>query len=89
MLDPRGCSPYRGDVKHPASEFLGTVSGPDGQTYSLHFYGEDEGAAAILGPTPMDAPRTPTPTVYRTAAQNRDDARDKLAGWRRASGWPM
>jgi len=76
--------------KYPQSEHLGRVAGPDGRLYSQHFYGEDEGAAVITGPSPIAGLMGrlyEVPELYREPAESADDAREKLRLWRRANGW--
>ena len=76
-------------MKFPASKHLGHVLSPTGATYSLHFYGEDEGAAVVAGPVPFGGGKlVAIPEVHREPATNADDARAKLTAWRRVSGWP-
>ena len=75
-------------MKFPKSEFLGTTRSPDGHIYSMRFHGENEGAAVITGPVPSNEGRmVQVPEVCREDAKDADDARAKLAAWRRARGW--
>ena len=79
-------------MKHANSEFLSKVTGPDGRDYHLHFYGEDEGAAVLVGP--VSPPNTPgglreVSEVHRQHAGSAAEARAKLRDWLRASGWTV
>jgi hypothetical protein len=67
---------------------LGYVTGPDGNSYSLDFYGGRENAAVITGPLPVGAGRTvEIPEVHREPATDAADARLKLAAWLRSNRW--
>jgi hypothetical protein len=75
-------------MKFPKSEPLGVTKSPDGQSYSLHFCGENEGAATITGPVPtFEGKLVAVPEVHREPATDPVDARTKLAAWIRAKGW--
>ena len=75
-------------MKFPASERLGIAKDADGNSYSLHFRGEDEGAAAIVGPVPMNGFNLEVvPEVHTEPAADAIDARAKLDAWCRAKGW--
>lgn len=74
-------------MKFPESQRLGLVQGPDGLSYSLHFFGENEGAAVIVGPIVHALEEVPE--IHREPASDAKDARAKLEAWRRANGWPM
>ena len=75
-------------MKYPESRSLGTVRGPDGRSYSQHFRGEDEGMAAITGPSPESGQMRFVEEVYRVPADDAEDAKRKLEDWRREKGWP-
>ena len=76
--------------KFPDSQALGLVRGSDGMNYTLHFYGENEGAAVITGPSaPTSLRLREVPEVHREPASDATDARTKLDAWRRTNGWPM
>jgi len=67
-------------MNYPKSEHLGMSTSPDGAEYSLHFYGENEGAAVVTGPIPRNAGR-----LVRVAEVHREpatDAADARAGGR-------
>ena len=75
-------------MKFPKSEPLGMTKSPDGQSYSLHFRGENEGAATITGPVPtFEGKLVAVPEVHREPATDPADARIKLTAWIRAQGW--
>jgi hypothetical protein len=77
-------------MMYPPTEHLGFVHGPGGYYYSQHFYGENEGAAVIIGPSPMAGTQLqPGHEVYRVQATNANEARFKLEQWRRSAGWPV
>lgn len=58
-------------MKYPKSEQLGWVKGPDGGSYALHFYGENEGAAVITGPSVVGGgTMREVPEVHREPAQD-------------------
>jgi hypothetical protein len=60
----------------------------DGQSYSLHFCGENEGAATITGPVPtFEGKLVAVPEVHREPATDPADALTKLAAWISAKGW--
>jgi hypothetical protein len=40
-------------MTYPDSQNLGLTTSPDGSIYSLHFYGEEEGAAVVTGTLPV------------------------------------
>src|SRR6266508_3685730 len=80
----------------PKSQKLGSVVGPDGETYDLWFYGESEMAAVINDPVPptiqLNEPMQGMRKVlekYREPAENASDAYVKLRQWMRNNGWPM
>ena len=75
-------------MKYPESKGLGSVKGPDGRNYSQHFRGENEGMAAITGPTPEGGQMQFVKEVYREPAVDAEDAKRKLEKWRREQGWP-
>ena len=76
--------------RFPRSEYLALIKGPDGQNYSCHFYGENEGAAVITGPIPVGGDRLHrVPEVHREPASDPQDAAKKLNVWRKANGWPV
>jgi len=67
-------------MQFPPSESLGHVRNRDGALFHLHFYGEDEGAAAITGPIPENTGRMELVSeVYREPATDAADARAKIA----------
>lgn len=69
-------------MKYPKSVYLGSTSGPDGQRYRLDFYGEDEGAAVVSGPTMTGSHgMTKLGEVHREPAATADEARAKLNAW--------
>jgi hypothetical protein len=73
---------------YPKSENLGDVVGPDGESYTLHFYGENEGAAVILGPRHFNTGKLERLLEpHREPATDADDARAKLVAWMRDAGW--
>lgn len=75
-------------MKYPPSERIGTAHDPEGRSYSMEFYGENEGAAVINGPVPMNTGRLdPVPEVHREGAAAADEARDRLHAWVDAHGW--
>jgi hypothetical protein len=75
-------------MKFQKSEPLGMTESPEGQSYLLHFRGENEGAATITGPVPTFAGKMiEVPEVHREPATDPDDARAKLATWIKAKGW--
>jgi hypothetical protein len=60
---------------YPKTERLGLVTGPDRRDYSLYFYGENEGAAVVTGPSPIDPGEMAlVPEVHRTYARDEHDA---------------
>jgi hypothetical protein len=54
----------------------------------MHFFGENEGAAVITGPSPEGGSFEEVPEVYRENATDPDDAQRKLDKWRSERGWP-
>ena len=75
-------------MKFPKSEHLGTATAPDGAEYRCEFYGEDEGAAVVVGPRPPSGTGMQSlPEVHREPATSASDALIKLRAWRRERGW--
>lgn len=75
-------------MDYPASKHLGAASDPEGRTYNLEFYGENEGAAVVGGPIIFGgAELHHVPEVHREPAKDADEAREKLAAWTSAKGW--
>lgn len=74
-------------MKFPESERVGTATASDGSVYVLDFYGEDEGAAVVTGPSQVGAGMVEMPEIHREDASSADDARAKLTAWSRAKGW--
>jgi hypothetical protein len=75
-------------MKYPQSENLGMITGPDGRDYSTKFYGEDEGAAVVVGPSAHSGQMEWVKEVFREHAETPEEARQKIDAWRRAQGWP-
>jgi len=76
--DPNGHTLAR--MKYPPSKNLGTIE-KDGRTYTLHFFGENEGAAVVTIPNGQPVPgggMVETREVHREGAKDADDARAKL-----------
>jgi hypothetical protein len=69
------------DSKH----HVGNATALDGQEYHLHFYGENEGAAVMTGPT--DASTGELKEVHREDAKDAPEAYAKLAAWAKGKGW--
>ena len=75
-------------MNYPKSEHLGFTKGPDDKWYGLHFYGENEGAAVITGPSPEPGEGLrQVPEVHREPAVDAADAGRKLVAWQVTSGW--
>lgn len=75
-------------MKYDASKEIGRNVAPDGEEYTLEFYGEDEGAAVVTGPVPKNQTRlTESPEVHREPATSAADAEMKLRAWVRERGW--
>lgn len=76
-------------MRYTSSQYLNTVTFSDGHRYSLHFYGENEGAAVIVGPlAPMNTrDMVAVPEVHRESANDPDESRVKLAAVVEARGW--
>lgn len=76
-------------MKFPKSEVLESFRAPNGKEYTCWFYGEDEGAAVITGPTPPPTGSgfREVAEIHREPATDKDDAKQKLRAWRRANGW--
>ncbi len=76
-------------MKFPESEGLGFATGADGKRYHMDFYGEDEGAAVIIGPVESNTGvLNEYPEVHREDATDADDAFAKLSAWMKTNGWP-
>lgn len=75
-------------MKYAKSEHLGHARDAEARLYSLHFYGENEGAAVITGPVPVNTSKLEAiPEVHREPAVNVDEACEKLGAWIAARGW--
>lgn len=74
-------------MRYPKSERLGHVVDPNGEFYSLHFRGEEDGCAVILGPMPLARRMASLPEVHREPASDPVDARIKLSAWCVPRGW--
>lgn len=96
---PRGCSTPsvarvhrqgRASMKFPKSEELGSAKDQEGRAYSLSFFGENEGAAAVNGPRQSGVMQMQElPEVHREDAKDAVEARAKLAEWCRGRGWAV
>ena len=76
-------------MRYPPTQNLGLAVGPDGRNYSLHFYGEDEGAAVITGPVPPPGVLRAVSEVHREPVGSAAEAAAALLAWRRTEGWPI
>lgn len=77
-------------MKFPKSEHLGVAQTSDGKRYTLTFYGEDEGAAVVSGPSPEPGDGiVEVPEIHREPAADATEARAKLAAWTRTRGWTV
>jgi hypothetical protein len=74
-------------MRYPKREVLESFRLSDGKEFTCWFYGENEGAAVITGPTPPPGSGMKQVSERcREDATDPEDARRKLRAWRREHG---
>jgi hypothetical protein len=76
--------------EHKTVHFPRRAVDSDGNSYALEFYGENEMAAVVAGPTPTAGQGVKqVPELHREPASSSDDAWAKLDAWVKARGWSI